>query len=177
VGDYALDVGGGGHQGDLIFEAVAEDFDVKREMYEKIDTWRREGSIVCSVTSGLSINDLASHHSEDFQKHFLGLHFFNPPNVIVGTELIASKDTDPGLLDFIEVYSEKKLGRTMIRTHDTAGFAGNRVGFKVLNECAILAEEHGPALMDKIVASGAWDKEIEGQFKALIAEFKATGSF
>ncbi|MBK7779164.1 MAG: 3-hydroxyacyl-CoA dehydrogenase family protein [Sandaracinaceae bacterium] len=116
-----------------------------------MDAARRADSIVATVTSGLSINTLAEGRSESFRKNFLGLHFFNPPNVIVGTELIAGKDTDPGLLDFIETYSEKKLGRTMIRTHDTAGFAGNRVGFKVLNECAILAEEHGPALIDKVV--------------------------
>ena len=136
---------------DLIFEAVTEQLALKQEFFARVDAARRPDSIVATVTSGLSINTLAEGRSESFRKNFLGLHFFNPPNVIVGTELIAGKDTDPGLLDFIEAYSEKKLGRTMIRTHDTAGFAGNRVGFKVLNECAILAEEHGPALVDKIV--------------------------
>ena len=138
-------------EADLIFEAVTERLDLKREFFERIDKVRREDSIVATVTSGLSINTLAEGRSESFRKNFLGLHFFNPPNVIVGTELIANNDTDAGLLDYIERYSEKLLGRTMIRTHDTPGFAGNRVGFKVLNECAQLAEEHGPVLIDRIV--------------------------
>ena len=138
-------------QADLIFEAVTEKLDLKQQFFERIDAARRPDSIVATVTSGLSINQLAEGRSESFRKNFLGLHFFNPPNVIVGTELIAGRDTDPALVDFIETYSERRLGRVMIRTADTPGFAGNRVGFKVLNEVAQLAEEHGPTLMDALV--------------------------
>jgi 3-hydroxyacyl-CoA dehydrogenase len=150
VGDYESGFEAVG-KADLIFEALTEDFEIKQKMFERVDQARRADSIVATVTSGLSINKLAEGRSDSFRKHFLGLHFFNPPNVIVGTELIAGKDTDPALLDFIDVYSTKRLGRVMIRTADTAGFAGNRVGFKVLNEAAQLAEEHGPVLVDKLV--------------------------
>jgi hypothetical protein len=103
------------------------------------------------VTSGLSINALCEGRGESFRKNFLGLHFFNPPNVIVGTELIAGSDTDPAVADFIEAFSRVHLGREMIRTADTPAFAGNRVGFKVLNEAAQLAEQIGPALVDRLV--------------------------
>lgn len=151
VGDYGADFDAAVSKADLIFEAITEDFELKRAMFERVDAVRRPDSIVATVTSGLSINALAEGRSESFRKNFLGLHFFNPPNVIVGTELIAGKDTDPSLVDFIEVYAEKKLGRKMIRTADRPGFAGNRVGFKVLNEAAQLAEEHGPLLIDKLV--------------------------
>lgn len=151
TGDYDKDFDQAVGKADLIFEAVTEDFDIKRRMFERIDKVRRPDSIVGTVTSGLSINALADGRSESFRKHFMGLHFFNPPNVIVGTELVAGKDTDPKLLDFIDVYATKKLGRVMIRTADTPGFAGNRVGFKLLNEAAQLAEEHGPLLVDKLV--------------------------
>jgi 3-hydroxyacyl-CoA dehydrogenase len=151
TGDYDKDFDAAVGKADLIFEAVTEDFDIKQKMFERIDRVRRPDSIVGTVTSGLSINALAEGRSESFRKHFMGLHFFNPPNVIVGTELVAGKDTDPKLLDFIDVYSTKKLGRVMIRTADTPGFAGNRVGFKLLNEAAQLAEEHGPLLVDKLV--------------------------
>jgi 3-hydroxyacyl-CoA dehydrogenase len=151
TGDYDRDFDAAVSKADLIFEAVTEDLDIKRRMFERIDKVRRPDSIIATVTSGLSINALAEGRSDSFKKHFLGLHFFNPPNVIVGTELIVGKDTDPKLADFIEVYSTKKLGRVMIRTADTAGFAGNRIGFKVLNEAAQLAEEHGPLLVDKLV--------------------------
>ncbi len=71
--------------------------------------------------------------------------------MIVGTELIANVDTDPAVLDFIDAFASLKLGREMIRTHDTPAFAGNRVGFKLLNECAQLAETLGPVLVDRIV--------------------------
>jgi len=138
-------------EADLIFEAVTEKLDLKHQFFERIDACRRDDAIVATVTSGLSIDALAEPRSESFRKHFLGLHFFNPPNVIVGTELVCGKDTDPALASFVEAYCENFLGRVMIRTADTPGFAGNRVGFKVLNECCQLAEEHGPLLIDEVV--------------------------
>jgi 3-hydroxyacyl-CoA dehydrogenase len=151
TGDYQKDFDAAVSKADLIFEAVTEDFDIKRQMFDRVDKIRRPDSIVATVTSGLSINALAEGRSESFRKNFLGLHFFNPPNVIVGTELIAGTDTDPKLAEFIKVFSERKLGRVMVATSDTPGFAGNRIGFKVLNEAAQLAEEHGPVLVDRLV--------------------------
>ena len=151
TGSYDADLDQAVAEADLIFEAVTEQLDLKREFFERIDKLRKPDSIVATVTSGLSINLLAEGRSESFRKNFLGLHFFNPPNVIVGTELIAGKDTDPKLVDFLDAYCTTRLGRAMVRTADTPGFAGNRIGFKVLNECAILAEEHGPLLIDELV--------------------------
>jgi len=136
---------------DLVFEAVTEKLELKEQFFERVERVRRPDSIVATVTSGLSINRLAQGRSESFRRHFMGLHFFNPPNVIVGTELIPCRDSDPALVDFVEAFAERRLGRVMIRTADTPGFAGNRVGFKVLNEVAQLAEEYGPALVDRLV--------------------------
>lgn len=151
VGSYDDDFDAAVASADIIFEAVTEKLDLKHQFFERIDRVRRPDSIVATVTSGLSINSLAAPRSESFRKNFLGLHFFNPPNVIVGTELIAGADTDPAVVAFIEAFSAKRLGREMVPTYDAPGFAGNRVGFKVLNEVAQLAEEHGPLLMDKLV--------------------------
>jgi 3-hydroxyacyl-CoA dehydrogenase len=151
TGDYDRDFDAAVSKADIIFEALTEDLELKRQMFERVDKVRRPDSIVATVTSGLSINALAEGRSESFRKHFLGLHFFNPPNVIVGTELVAGRDTDPRLVEFVEAYAQKMLGRVMIRTADTPGFAGNRIGFKVLNEAAQLAEEHGPVLVDRLV--------------------------
>jgi 3-hydroxyacyl-CoA dehydrogenase len=150
-GSYDADLERAVAEADLVFEAVTEILDLKREFFKRVDAARRPDSIVCTVTSGLSINSLAEDCSDSFRKNFCGLHFFNPPNVIVGTELVAGKETDPAVLDFVEAFAIEKLGRVMIRTHDTPGFAGNRVGFKVLNEAAQLAEEHGPLLIDALV--------------------------
>jgi 3-hydroxyacyl-CoA dehydrogenase len=151
VGDYEHDLEAAVADADLVFEALTEDFAIKQEMFDRVEKARRDDSIVATVTSGLSINALGEGRSDSFRKNFLGLHFFNPPNVIVGTELIAGHDTDPEVVDFVDAFSQLRLGREMVRTFDTPGFAGNRVGFKVMNECAQLAEEHGPLLMDKLV--------------------------
>lgn len=151
TGDYEHDLARAVAGADLIFEALTEDMALKKEIFDKVEAARRPDSIVATVTSGLSINALCAGRSESFRKHFMGLHFFNPPNVIVGTELIAGRDTDPALVDFIDVFSQIRLGREMVRAYDTPAFAGNRVGFKVMNECAQLAGEIGPLLADKLV--------------------------
>jgi 3-hydroxyacyl-CoA dehydrogenase len=151
VGSYDADLEAAVSGADLIFEALTEDFAVKKDMFDKVDKYRRDDSIVATVTSGLSINSLCEGRSESFRQHFLGLHFFNPPNVIVGTELIAGDETDPEVVDFIDAFSRVRLGREMIRTADTPAFAGNRVGFKVLNQAAQLAEQLGPVLVDRLV--------------------------
>ena len=151
TGDYEHDLARAVAGADLIFEALTEDLALKKEIFDKVEAARRPDSIVATVTSGLSINALCEGRGESFRKHFLGLHFFNPPNVIVGTELIAGRDTDPAIVDFIDVFSQIRLGREMVRAFDTPAFAGNRVGFKVMNECAQLAGEIGPLLADKLI--------------------------
>jgi 3-hydroxyacyl-CoA dehydrogenase len=151
VGDYDHDFGAAVAGADLIFEALTEDFAIKKAMFDRVEEVRRDDSIVATVTSGLSINQLCEGRGDSFRRNFLGLHFFNPPNVIVGTELIAGRDTDPAVVDYIEAFTRALLGREIVRTHDTPAFAGNRVGFKVLNEAAQLAERIGPLLVDRIV--------------------------
>ncbi len=151
VGSYDDDLPTALATADLIFEAVAEDMTLKKQIFDLIEKHRRPDSIVATVSSGLSINELAAGRSDSFRQHFCGLHFFNPPNVITGTELIPNTDSDPEMLDFLEVFCRRRLGREMVRTADTPAFAGNRVGFKVLNECAQLAEDLGPLLVDRII--------------------------
>jgi 3-hydroxyacyl-CoA dehydrogenase len=151
VGDYEKDLAPAVAGADLVFEALAEELALKQEMFARIDAARRDDAIVATVTSGLSINKLAEGRSPSFRRNFLGLHFFNPPNVIVGTELVAGRETAPEVVDFVEAFASLRLGREIVRASDTPAFAGNRVGFKVLNEAAQLAEELGPLLVDRIV--------------------------
>jgi len=151
VGGYDTDLESAVASADIVFEALTEDFELKRQMFDRVEQARRDDAIVATVTSGLSINQLCAGRSDSFRRHFMGLHFFNPPNVIVGTELIPGDDTDQKLVDFVEAFSRLRLGREIVRTHDTPAFAGNRVGFKVLNEAAQLAEQLGPVLVDRLV--------------------------
>ncbi|MBA3818295.1 MAG: 3-hydroxyacyl-CoA dehydrogenase family protein [Deltaproteobacteria bacterium] len=150
-GTYAADLESALADADLVFEAVAEELACKREVFEQVDRFRKDDAIVATVSSGLSIGSMCADRSASFRKHFLGIHLFNPPTVIVGCELIAHAGTDPGVVAVIRDFLSTRLGREVVETRDTPAFAGNRLGFKVLNEVAQLAEEHGVAFMDQLV--------------------------
>ena len=151
VGSYDEDLEKAVAEADLIFEALAEDLEIKKEFFSRVTKARQPDSIVGTVSSGLSITEMAKAGDESFAKHFLGIHLFNPPNVIVGTEVIPHVGTDPSLIKPIVDMLENRFGRVVTVCRDLPAFAGNRVGFKVLNEVAQLAEEHGIAYMDYVV--------------------------
>lgn len=151
VGSYADDLEREVADADLVFEAVSEELTLKQEFFSRVDAARKPDAIVATVSSGLSIAAMCEGRSESFGRHFLGIHFFNPPNVIVGCELIPHAGTDPAITGYVRELLAGPLGREVIETADTPAFAGNRVGFKVLNEVAQLAEEHGVAYLDALI--------------------------
>lgn len=151
VGTYHEDLEDAVAKADLIFEALAEDIDLKKQYFAKVDRVRRPDSLVATVSSGLSIAAMAHGRSESFRRNFLGIHLFNPPHVIVGTEVIPHAETDPALVSDMVKLLESRFGRIAIVTDNQPAFAGNRVGFKVLNEIAQLAAEHGVAFMDYLI--------------------------
>jgi len=125
----------------------------KRELFALIDRLRNADTIVATGTSGLSIRSLCAGASSGFRRNFLGIHLFNPPTAIVGCELIPHAGTDPGVVAVVRDFLTARAGREVVETSDTPAFAGNRVGFKVLNEVAQLAEENGVAYMDMLVGT------------------------
>jgi 3-hydroxyacyl-CoA dehydrogenase len=150
-GTYSSDLGDALVDADLVFEAVSEDPEIKRELFARIDRLRTVDTIIATGTSGLSIGSLCADRSVSFRRSFIGIHLFNPPTTLAGCELIAHAETDPGVIATVHDFLAASAGREVVRTADTPGFAGNRVGFKVLNEVAQLAEEHGVAFMDQLV--------------------------
>lgn len=136
---------------DLVFEAVAEDFDLKRSILSDIDAARPPHALVATVSSGLSIRAMAEGLSEGFRKHFAGIHLYNPPHMMTGTEIIPHPDMDPALVETLTRIFTTRFGRQVIVCADMPAFAGNRIGFKVLNEVAQLAEKHGVQVMDTLV--------------------------
>lgn len=150
-GTYVSDLGHALRDADLVLEAVSEDPQVKRDIFGMIDRMRAPDTIVATVSSGLSIAGLCGSLSKEFRSNFLGMHLFNPPTVILGCELIPHRETDPGVVAVAREFLQTVAGREVVETADTPGFAGNRLGFKVLNEVAQLAEEHGVAFMDQLV--------------------------
>jgi 3-hydroxyacyl-CoA dehydrogenase len=135
----------------FIFESLAEDLALKKRFFELVDKYRPPDSVVATGSSGLSIAEMARGRSESFRHHFLGVHLFNPPHVIVGTEVIPHDETDRAVLKSVTAMLTKRLGRKVIVTKDRPAFVGNRVGFKVLNETAQLAAEHGVAFIDYLI--------------------------
>src|SRR5438034_6452827 len=83
---------------DWIVEAVVEQLDVKRALLARVDEARRPGAIVTSNTSGIPIAALAQGRSDDFRRHWLGTHFFNPPRYLRLLEIIATAETDPAVV-------------------------------------------------------------------------------
>jgi 3-hydroxyacyl-CoA dehydrogenase len=150
-GSYASDLATALADADLIFEAVAENLGAKREIFEQVDRLRPQDSIVATVSSGLSISAMCADRSDNFRRNFVGIHLFNPPTVIVGCELIPHAGTDPGVVAVVRDFLTSVVGREVVETRDTPAFCGNRLGIKVLNEVAQLAEEHGVAFMDQLV--------------------------
>ncbi|RFU67369.1 3-hydroxyacyl-CoA dehydrogenase/enoyl-CoA hydratase family protein [Bacillus sp. V59.32b] len=113
---------------DWVIEVVVENLAVKKQVYEKVDQFRKPGSIVSSNTSGISIEAMAEGRSEDFKKNFLGTHFFNPPRYLKLLEVIPTKNTDPEVLSFMKLFGEDVLGKGVVEAKDTPNFIANRIG-------------------------------------------------
>jgi 3-hydroxyacyl-CoA dehydrogenase len=113
---------------DWIIEAVVERLDVKRSLLERVDLARRPGSIVSSNTSGISIRALAESRSRDFQQHWLGTHFFNPPRYLRLLEIIPTPETAPAVTARVSWFADHRLGKGVVAAKDTPNFIGNHIG-------------------------------------------------
>jgi 3-hydroxyacyl-CoA dehydrogenase len=119
---------------DWIIEAVAEDLEIKRNLFSRVETVRKPGTIVSSNTSGLPIKLIAEGRSEDFQQHWAGTHFFNPPRYMKLVELIPGPKTKPEVLQWLENICDLRLGKGVVVAKDTPNFIANRIGtFSMLN--------------------------------------------
>lgn len=132
---------------DLVFEACAETWEVKNEIHKKVSDILDKHNIkriLCSGTSGLSINKLAENYSESNRAYFMGMHFFNPPYQLTLCEMIPTKYTDQNreIFENMKEYASDVLRRTVVETPDTAAFLGNRIGLQFINASLQLAEKH-----------------------------------
>jgi 3-hydroxyacyl-CoA dehydrogenase len=113
---------------DLIIEAVVEDLEIKRSLYERIEQHRRPGSVVASNTSGIPLRRLAEGRPEDFRAHFLGMHFFNPPRYMHLVELIRTEWTKPEVSCSMFGFLDERLGKGVVVAKDRPNFIANRIG-------------------------------------------------
>ena len=113
---------------DWIIEVVVERLDIKHLIYEKVEQFRKLGTLVTSNTSGIPIHLLSQGRSDDFKKNFCGSHFFNPPRYLKLLEVIPTPDTDQEVVDFLMHYGDLYLGKTTVLCKDTPAFIANRIG-------------------------------------------------
>ena len=133
---------------DWIIEVVVERLDIKKKVFEQLEKHRKKGTLISSNTSGIPIKLMSEGRSEDFQKHFCGTHFFNPVRYLRLFEIIPGPETSKEVLDFMNEYGEKFLGKKSVVAKDTAAFIGNRVGifsimslFHMVDEVGLTIEE------------------------------------
>ncbi|HVY60490.1 MAG TPA: 3-hydroxyacyl-CoA dehydrogenase family protein, partial [Planctomycetota bacterium] len=143
VEDYA----GNLDQCDIIVEAVPEILSLKKKVYDAIERFRKPGSLVCTNTSGLSVDAMAEGRSEDFRKNFLGTHFFNPVRFMQLIEVIPGKDTSPDVVQNV-MMQLKMMGKKPVLAKDTPNFIANRIGIYGMMKTLKLMQKYGFSVED-----------------------------
>jgi 3-hydroxyacyl-CoA dehydrogenase len=115
-------------QADWIIEAIIEDLNTKRELFQKLIPFLKEGTVVSSNTSGISIKKMSEGFSRDFEERFLGTHFFNPPRYMKLLEIIPVPTTSKDVVERMADVGEKIVGKGVVFAKDTPNFIANRVG-------------------------------------------------
>ena len=128
---------------DWIIEVVIERLDIKKQVFDQVEKFRKPGTLVTSNTSGIPIHMMLEGRSEDFQKHFCGTHFFNPPRYLKLLEIIPTPKTSQEAIDFLMNYGDLYLGKTMVLCKDTPAFIANRIGVYSIMSLFHLVEKMG----------------------------------
>jgi 3-hydroxyacyl-CoA dehydrogenase len=113
---------------DWVIEAIVENLAIKQSLFEKVEQHRKPGTLITSNTSGIPIHLMIDGRSEDFQNHFCGTHFFNPPRYLRLLEIIPTAKTQPEVVDFFMEYGDLYLGKETVLCKDTPAFIANRIG-------------------------------------------------
>ena len=113
---------------DWIVEAIIENLKIKHDLYAKLEGVRKPGSIVTSNTSTIPLRLLVQDRSDAFRRDFAITHFFNPPRYMRLLELVSGEETAPDVTETLAAFCDVKLGKGVVRCHDTPGFIANRIG-------------------------------------------------
>lgn len=133
---------------DWIIEVVVERLDIKKSVFEKVEQFRKPGTLITSNTSGIPIRLMAEGRSEDFKKHFCGTHFFNPPRYLKLLEIIPTENTSDEVISFLQDYGMRYLGKTVVLCKDTPAFIANRIGVYSIQALFHLVKEMGLSVED-----------------------------
>ncbi len=141
-GTYDHDLKEAIQDSDWVLEVVAEDYTTKSSLLSLVDPHLKPGTIVSSGTSGLSIEKLSKALKPEARHYFFGTHFFNPPYKMLLCEFISTSQADPEVTEMLSSFLSKTLRRQVVHVADSPAFAGNRIGFLMLNLAVQLAQQH-----------------------------------
>ncbi|HEY1424426.1 MAG TPA: 3-hydroxyacyl-CoA dehydrogenase NAD-binding domain-containing protein [Candidatus Acidoferrum sp.] len=126
-------------EADWIIEVVAENLEIKRKLLARVAQFRKPGAIVTTNTSGLPIHLIAEGMSEEFQQHWAGTHFFNPPRYLKLVEVIPGPKTSSEVVEALGEFCDRRLGKGVVIAKDTPNFIANRIGtFSMLNALRLM---------------------------------------
>jgi 3-hydroxyacyl-CoA dehydrogenase len=140
IGNFEDDLSRVG-EADWIIEVVSENLEIKRNLLERVAQFRKPGAMVTTNTSGLPVHLIAEGMSEEFQEHWCGTHFFNPPRYLKLVEVIPGPKTSGDVLQTLRDFCDKRLGKGVVEAKDTPNFIANRIGtFSMLNALRLMGE-------------------------------------
>jgi 3-hydroxyacyl-CoA dehydrogenase len=126
-------------EADWIIEVVAENLEIKRKLLARVAQFRKPGAIVTTNTSGLPVHLIAGGMSEEFQMHWAGTHFFNPPRYLKLVEVIPGPKTSSEVVELLSEFCDRRLGKGVVVAKDTPNFIANRIGtFSMLNALRLM---------------------------------------
>ena len=128
-------------EADWIIEVVAENLEIKRNLLSRVAQFRKAGAIVTTNTSGLPVDLIAEGLPEEFQQHWAGTHFFNPPRYLKLVEIIPGPKTAASVVETLSEFCDRRLGKGVVVAKDTPNFIANRIGtFSLLNALRLMNE-------------------------------------
>jgi len=126
-------------EADWIIEVVAENLEIKRKLLTRVAQFRKPGAIVTTNTSGLPVHLIAEGMSEEFEQHWAGTHFFNPPRYLKLVEVIPGPKTSHEVVETLSEFCDRRLGKGVVVAKDTPNFIANRIGtFSMLNALRLM---------------------------------------
>jgi 3-hydroxyacyl-CoA dehydrogenase len=132
---------------DWVIEAVAENLEIKTALLKRVTPHLAKHAILSTNTSGLPVAQVGAA-LESHRERFFGTHFFNPPRYMRLLEVIATRETDAGVVAAFAAFADRILGKEVVFAKDTPNFIANRIGIAVMFTAANLMLQQDLALED-----------------------------
>jgi 3-hydroxybutyryl-CoA dehydrogenase len=126
-------------ESDLVLEAAIENIETKQTIFKSAESFAKNSAALCTNTSTLSISKISEPFDIETKRRIVGMHFFNPPQVMKLIEIVRTKETGENSLSAVTEVT-KKIGKIPISVFDSPGFVANRIGISVFAEASSLLE-------------------------------------